>query len=76
MRKNPLLRARNIDNTIDDSMRHMNTLRTKFTSQRLSQSTQSELAACKGSELGGSLDTRGCASEDESWWVGGRFSGL
>lgn len=58
-----------INYTVDDRMRNVHALRTKFPRQALAQSPQRKLAARKRSALGTSPDRRRRAREQQRGWV-------
>jgi hypothetical protein len=63
------------ESAVEHDMRHMDPLGPKLPRERLSQSSESELADRKGGELGGSLPRRCGAGEEERSSAGERVFG-
>lgn len=63
----PILCARDINDSINNRMRHVDSLGVKLPSQRLAQSPERPFPSGKGAELGRTLD-RGCCSRDDQGW--------
>lgn len=58
-------RPRDINDTIDNGMGDMDTLRTKFASQRLAQRSAGKHAGGHGRKVGRAADRRRCSRGDE-----------
>lgn len=76
MRNSVGLGAGDIDDAVDDCMRHMDSLRAELAGKRLGQSAQSKLGGSKRSEIGRALDARCGAGEDQGGRVGRCAFGL
>lgn len=61
----PGLRSRNVDDTIDNNVRHMHALGPELARQRLRQRAQSEFARREGREISRPFHAGGCAREDQ-----------
>lgn len=55
----------NVDNTIHDDMRNMNTLRAKFSSQRLSSCSKGEFTRREGSAICTAFQRRSRTSDEK-----------
>ena len=65
MLKLPSLRSRNINDTIDDNVRHMDTFRPELARQGLRQRAQSEFPRREGREISRPFHAGGRAREDQ-----------
>lgn len=74
----PLLRSRDVNDTIDDGVGDVHSLWSEFFRDRGAEGAEGPFAAGERGHLGVGFDAGGGAGEDESWWVGvaGVFGGL
>lgn len=69
MFKGPALRPGDINDTIENNVRHMHALWTKLSRQGLRQRSQCKLARGKGRKCRGAFQTGGCSGEYQRWWM-------
>lgn len=73
--KLPRLRARDINNPIDNNMRNVDTLWPELPRERLRQRAQGKLGRCENREVSRALETGRCTGEDQGRGIieSGRF---
>lgn len=66
----PLLRSRDVNDTIDDGVGDVHSLGSELFGYRGGEGAESPFAAGEGGHLGVGFHAGGGAGENEGWWVG------